>query len=126
MSPVGPLYVSLVPVTVGLAGLALVPSFYHRWWWWDVVMHTAISGLLAVWGRTFDLPSRWAWPLFVGGMLAWEWLELATPLLYSPSRHDVLMDLTVNLVVFWTVWAALSFGFTDDASTTRSLSRFGF
>lgn len=90
-------------VTTVVAGVALVPEFYHRWWWWDVLMHSTIAGLLGVWRHTLDVPPRVAWPALVVGMLAWEWLELSTPLLFSPTRADVLKDLTVNVVAFGTV-----------------------
>lgn len=98
----------LVFVIAVAAGVALVPAPYHRWWWWDVLMHALIAGLLAVWRHALEIPPRWAWPAFVTGMLAWEWLELSTPLLFSPNRADVLKDLTVNVVSFWTMWALLA------------------
>lgn len=95
-------------VTAVASGAALVPAFYHRWWWWDVLMHALVAGLLAVWRHVLEVPPRWAWPAFLAGMLAWEWLELSTPLLFSPTRADVLKDLTVNVVAFGTGWVLLS------------------
>lgn len=99
---------ALALVTTVVAGVALVPDFYHRWWWWDVLMHSAVAGLLGVWRHALDVPARVAWPALVVGMLAWEWLELSTPLLFSPTRADVLKDLTVNVVAFGTVSALLA------------------
>lgn len=121
MALVGPYRVSLVVVTVAVTAVSLVPPLYHRWWWWDVVTHSMVSGVLAAWGRTFDLPFRWAWPLFVAAMLAWEWLELWSPLLYQPNKLDVLKDLTVNVVAFGTVWTLLSLGQLDGTGLLRSL-----
>jgi hypothetical protein len=99
---------ALGAVSLALAALGLVPGPYHRWWWWDLAMHAAAATVLAVWGHRLDLDGRVAWPALVGGMLAWEWLELSTRYLHSPTRGDVLSDLTVNVVVFGVVWVLLA------------------
>lgn len=108
----------LAALTTAAAAVALVPEFYHRWWWWDVFTHATIAGLLAVWRHELEVPPRWAWPALLAGMLAWEWLEITTPLLFSPSRADVLKDLTVNLVAYWSVGVVLARDLpaSDDAS----------
>lgn len=99
---------ALAFVTAVAGGVALVPALYHRLWWWDVLMHALITGLIAVWRQALDVPPRLAWPALLAGMLAWEWLELSTPLLFSPNRADVLKDLTVNVVTFVAVSALLA------------------
>ena len=108
-------------VTVVLAAVALVPRPYHRWWWWDVLMHALVAGLLAAWADAFDVPSRWAWPAFVAAMLAWEWVELSTRYLFSPTRQDLLADLTVNVVVFAAAWVALASGSRATGRDTSSM-----
>jgi len=93
-------WLGLVVVTVAVLAVGLVPRWYHRWWWWDILVHALAATLLAAWAAVLGLSPRLRWPAFVAAMLGWEWLELATPLLFSPTRQDVLSDLTVNVVVF--------------------------
>ena len=99
---------ALAAVSAALVAGGLVPKPYHRWWWWDVVVHAAAATVLAVWAHRLAVPGRVAWPAFVGGMLAWEWLELSMRYLLSPTRTDVLSDLTVNVVAFGVAWVLLA------------------
>lgn len=113
----GPL-LALGAASLATAVVGLVPEFYHRWWWWDLVVHAVAAGLLAVWAVV--LPLRARWPPFVGAMLAWEWLELSVRWFLSPSRQDVLLDLTVNVVAFWAVLYVLDrVGVTGRTPTGR-------
>jgi hypothetical protein len=98
----GPL-AALAVVSVATAAVGLVPEFYQRWWWWDVVVHAVAGGLFAVWAYLLGIGRRWRWPTFAAAMLGWEWLELWVAWFLSPNRHDVLLDLTVNVLAFWAV-----------------------
>jgi hypothetical protein len=101
------LWVALATLTLAVAVFALVPQFYHDWWWWDVLTHAVVSGVLAAWWHALDPRSRLGWPVFVVAMLAWEWLEMTTPILLSPGQVDLLSDLSVNVVAFWTIRSVL-------------------
>lgn len=87
---------------VPLALLAVSPVF----WWYDVLTHALVAALPAGWARAFDASAGRAWPVYAVAALGWEWLEFASPPLPSPSRLDLPVDLTVDVVAFGGAGAA--------------------
>lgn len=80
--------------------LSLLPV-YRRWPHYDVFTHAMVSLLCAVWLFRYRYLIRY--PAFVFAVLAlgWEWIELTYPsIFYSPSRYDLLSDLSINFVSF--------------------------